>query len=127
MSFKKYVSFFLLLFISTPLIVFAQNVSKDDWINSLSQCESQGRPNITILDSNDKYSFGEYQFQFSTFSVYAKMYKILPEDMSDGDILLLIHNSYIQRALARDMLDDGLSYNWKICTKKIGPYPVEGS
>lgn len=105
-----------------PALVHASD--KDDWIEKLSMCESRGRSNIKILDSNNKYSYGELQFQLDTFIYFGKKYDILPDEFTRKESLLLIHNSGVQKAIAREMLDDGLSYHWLNCVKKIGKYPL---
>ena len=105
-----------------PFIVSASD--KDDWIEKLSMCESRGRSHITILDSNNKYSYGELQFQLDTFIYYGKKYEILPKEFTRKESLLLIHNSGVQKAIAREMLDDGLSGHWLNCVRKIGKYPL---
>lgn len=106
-----------------PFAIRAQ--SKDEWIASLHYCESQDRDYITILDTNNKYSYGGLQFQFDTFYNFGKQYNILPDELTRKEALLLIHNPFIQKAIAREMLDDGLWRNWKNCTLKIGAYPLE--
>lgn len=106
-----------------PIISFAQN--KDEWIENLHQCESGGRNEITILDSNNEYSFGGLQFQLSTWMSFGKLYGILPQEFTNKEGLLLIHSYSVQKAIAKEMLDDKLSYHWKNCRDKIGyNYPV---
>lgn len=98
-----------------------------NWMFQLSKCESGDRPDITVLDSNNRYSYGLFQFQFSTFMNFGKQYGILPQSLSDSEGLLLIHNPFIQRGIAEAMLDDRLSYHWLNCRNKIGvPYPING-
>lgn len=109
----------ILLFVFLlPLVSFAK--SQDEWLDSLSQCESGGRENITVLDSNNRYSYGILQFQLNTFIGYGKQYGILPQEFTRHESLLLIHNPFVQRAIAREMLSDGLSYHWKNCAIRIG-------
>lgn len=116
----KYILLCFLLVL--PSFGFAQ--SKEVWIESLHQCESQGRDEITVLDSNHKYSYGGLQFQLDTFMSFGKLYNILPEELTNKEGLLLIHTFSIQKAIAREMLDDGLQKNWLNCVKKIGYYPL---
>lgn len=92
----------------------------DGWLDRLSNCESGGRSQITILDSNNKYSYGEFQFQLETFMKYGKQYGILPDEFTNNEGLLIIHNSSVQRAIAQHMIDDGLTYHWKNCVRKLG-------
>lgn len=113
----------ILLVVFLPLCTYAS--PQDIWIDSLIQCESQGRENITILDSNNKYSYGIMQFQLYTFLGFGKKYGILPMEFTEAEGRLLIHNTYVQKAIAKEMLNDGLSYHWKNCARKIGyDYPM---
>lgn len=97
---------------------------QDRWIESLVKCESGGKEYITVLDTNNKYSYGILQFQFATFMGFGKLYGILPQEFTNEEGLLLIHNPYVQRAIAREMLDDGLQRHWLNCVKVIGSYPL---
>ena len=107
-----------------PLIVSAG--SKDAWIEKLHVCEN--RDNVEkILDTNNKYSYAYLMFQLDTFYGFGKQYGFFPEGFTREEARLMIHIPSLQRAIAREMLDDGLSYHWKTCAsivvKKIGPYP----
>jgi len=91
--------------------------AKDVWINDLAICESRNR-DVTILDSNNKYSYGPLQFQMSTWLSYGKPF---------GATKANIHDTMLQHQVARSMLDAGLQYNWKTCAAKVkkmyGTYP----
>lgn len=98
---------------------------KDVWLGKLRYCESQNRDHITVMDTNNKYSYGGLQFQLETFMGFGKQYGILPKELTNEEGLLLIHNPYIQRGIALEMLNDNLSYHWKNCRDKIGyAYPL---
>lgn len=101
----------------TAAISYTQD-GKDLWINDLAICES-GYRDITILDSNHKYSYGILQFQMATWVSYGKPFGATVENIHDKDL---------QHEVARSMLDQGLNYNWKTCsakvTKKYGAYPL---
>lgn len=113
----------MVLFFS-PCLSLASS-AQDVWIEALHQCESQGRDSITVLDSNNKYSYGGLQFQLGTFMSFGKKYNILPKEFTEAEGKLLIHNISVQRAIAKEMLDDKLSYHWANCVRKIGrPYPL---
>lgn len=84
-------------------------------IAELAKCESSGRPNIKILDSNGKYSYGLYQFQLDTFYRFGKQYNILPNDLELKEAENLIYDPEIQTKLASRMLQDGLWRNWYNC------------
>lgn len=91
--------------------------SKDVWINDLAICESQNK-DITILDSNDQYSYGPLQFQMNTWIPQGKLF---------GATASNIHDASLQHQVARSMLDAGMQSRWLTCarivTKKYGPYP----
>ena len=83
-------------------------------IDSLVACESGGRWNIRVLDTNGRYSYSGLQFQLDTFIRYNKVYKVLP-DMEDGEALNAIYDEWTQRELAYHILKDGGHYNWRNC------------
>lgn len=115
------------LFFITPFTIYAQT-AQEKWIEGLHQCESGGKDDITVLDSNNKYSYGGLQFQLATFMGMGKLYGILPLELTDKEGLLLIHNFYIQKGIAKAMLDDGGDYHWKNCRDKyLGKYPIWGT
>lgn len=117
----------LFLVVFLPLSVFAET-SQEQWIEALHQCESQGRDYITILDTNNKNSYGGLQYQLDTFMGFGKQYGILPESFTNKEGLLLIHNISVQKAIARRMLDDGLERHWLNCVKRIGySYPIQNA
>jgi len=89
------------------------------FLDKLAMCESSNRPNIIVLDSNNKYSYGLYQFQETTFLQYAKKYGYIKYS-EDGEILNIIHDPILQRNVARRMyLDEIADRHWVVCTQKI--------
>jgi hypothetical protein len=96
------------------------------WLFALEWCESRGDTNIKIIDSNNKFSYGAFQFQMDTFLMYGKKYGILSEEitpeMAENG---LIYDYDIQKTIARKMIEDGLGYHWKICYQKLGKYPMD--
>lgn len=89
------------------------------WMDSLSSCESEGSTTIRILDTNDHYSYGKYQYQMSTWLDYS----FLGATSSD------IYNGDLQDTITRYILDtNGYRGYWDICgavvTKKYGAYPL---
>lgn len=117
-----YTKLIVLLVLILPGVAFAS--AQDTWIEALHQCESDGKDTITVLDSNNKYSYGGLQFQLDTFMSYGKKYNILPKEFTVTEGRLFIHNYFVQKAIAKEMLNDGLSSHWRNCTRKIGPYPM---
>jgi hypothetical protein len=89
----------------------------DDWLVSLEHCESGGREDIVILDTNNRYSYSCLQFQERTFNHYTARY-----GFEDYDIMNCEH----QKDVANEMLKENYN-NWRhwfnCSTKKIGlPY-----
>lgn len=87
----------------------------DTWLDRLEGCESEHR-DVTVMDTNGKYSYGWLQFQQSTFDTYGKIY-FLPHSN--------IHSRDQQYAIAEKMIADGLWRHWYNCTIKIGLPLVE--
>jgi hypothetical protein len=89
----------------------------DDWLADLEHCESSGREDIVILDTNNRYSYSCLQFQERTFNHYTARY-----GFEDYDIMNCEH----QKDVANEMLKENYN-NWRhwfnCSTKKIGlPY-----
>lgn len=85
----------------------------------LSKCESNNNPNIVIVDTNGKKSYGKYMFQLQTFYNFGKKYKLIPHDASLKDAENMILDPLLQEQIATKMLKDGLWYHWKNCLKDI--------
>lgn len=92
---------------------------KDVWINNLAICETRNR-DVTVLDSNHKYSYGPLQFQMATWLSSGKPFGATADN---------IHDSMLQHKVARAMLDNGMQSRWLTCarivTKKYGAYPKD--
>jgi hypothetical protein len=89
------------------------------WIDHIAWCETQMR-DVTILDSNRRYSYGWLQFQMGTWLSFGKSF---------GASRKNIHDFILQQQVARDMLDKGMENQWYHCSKKIiktyGSYPLQ--
>jgi len=121
-----YVIFAFCVSIFVGHITYAQSI-QDKWIDELHICEN--RDDVEkILDTNGKYSYGAFMFQLDTFWGFGKQYGFFPKDFTKAEARLLIHVDSLQRAIAKEMLEDGLDYHWKNCRdKKIGRrYPISG-
>ena len=81
----------------------------DQQLIALEQCESGGK-DITILDTNNRYSHGWFQFQTATFNKYGELYN-LPHDN--------IHSRVEQYEIAKAIIFDGGWRNWYNCGKTI--------
>jgi hypothetical protein len=105
--------------LSAPLAQAAELAPQTIWMNSLSNCESMGSTTIKVLDTNDYYSYGKYQFQIKTWLRYSDMFGTTPENIYSGEL---------QDTVAQYILDNGGVSNWWICghrvSSKLGPYPV---
>ncbi len=73
---------------------------------------------VTVLDTNGKYSYAFFQFQMSTWLSYGKEFGATREN---------IHDYFLQMKVARSMLDNGGQSHWRNCAEKVrkmyGPYP----
>ncbi|MEK7608179.1 MAG: hypothetical protein AAB495_01225 [Patescibacteria group bacterium] len=108
-----------------PSIQIQEAQELDRWIERLILLESEGRTNITILDVNNKHSFGCLQFQKATFVSYGKRYGLLG---SSDDVMKKIYDCELQKKLAKRMIEES-HRNWRhwytsVQVKKLGPPPV---
>ena len=97
----------------SPSTAFSDTVQQPDpqliWIHQLEKCEDPtGNPDIKVLDTNDKYSYGVLQFQMSTWLQY----------QSAGTTEQNITDPFLQEKIARIILDAGGWKNWYICGKR---------
>ncbi len=89
-------------------------------IDKLAMCESSGRTDIKILDSNNKYSYGLLQFQEDTFVRYTKKYNFLPE-AEESEYMNFIYDGEYQKRLANEILKEPKGiYNWYNCGVRFG-------
>src|SRR3990167_5590597 len=114
----KYKLLFLAVLFLLPF--FSYDSTKEEWIDKLHNCEN--RDDVEkILDTNDKYSYGHLMFQLDTFYGFGKKYGFFPKGFTREEARLMIHVPSLQKAIAREMLENGLDYHWKNCRdKKIG-------
>jgi len=101
-------------------------VLKEDVLNRLMACESAGYSEddgIVILDSNDKHSFGQFQFQKKTIQHY--MDKLYGQKVTGKEAVLLALDTARARSLAEDIIwkEEGGIFNWENCAKKTGIVP----
>jgi len=98
-----------------PIITHRQDL----FLGLLEWCESGGRPNIKILDSNNKYSYGSFMFQMDTWLKYGKQYQLIPNDISPAQAEKDIFDYETQKKIANRMLIDKLGDNWRHCYNAI--------
>ena len=78
------------------------------WMTALHECENPH--NIPkILDSNNRYSYGRYEWQMRSWLNYKA------QGATKNNIL----NDAMQDKITRYVLDNGGERNWKICSKKV--------
>lgn len=96
-----------------PLITHKQEV----WLHTLEFCESRGREQVKIMDSNNRYSYGVLMFQMETFIREGKKYGILDENLTTKEAEKLIFSKDLQESIAHNMLLNGGERNWYNCWK----------
>ena len=92
------------------------------WLFRLSVCESNGRADIKVLDTNNRFSHGALQFQWPTWAGYAS--KVFTE-AEEQELWNLIYDKDAQMAVAEYMVKENYENwrHWKVCTKKVGLPP----
>jgi len=90
-------------------------------IEDLAFCESSGREDIKIVDTNGWYSYSCLQFQFPTFKQYVRRYGLLP-DATDEELMNMIGDCEFQKELAYRMIseDSGNWSHWVRCSERLG-------
>lgn len=92
----------------------------EDILPILSKCESNNNPNIVIMDTNKRKSYGKYMFQLKTFYTFGKKYKLIPHDASLGDAENMILDPLLQEQIATKMLQEKNGWrHWFHCLKDI--------
>lgn len=98
------------------------NTPQTEYLAQLAKCESGIRSDIKVWDVGS-YSYSMFQFKMGTFIQYGKKYNLIPYDISDKELELLIMRPSLQLELAKKMLTDGGEHHWKTCTTRIGEFP----
>lgn len=90
-------------------------------IEELAMCESSGRENVKIVDTNGWYSHSCLQFQFPTFEQYVKRYNMLP-DAEYEDLVNMIGDCEFQKELAYKMISESPDNwaHWEVCSRRLG-------
>lgn len=107
----------------TSIVAETEPTPIDVWLDKLAMCESGGRADIKILDSNKKWSYGILQYQRQTFIAYTRKYNLLPS-AEDDEIMNFIYDPDYQKMLAKKMIMDGGAHHWRNCVNKIGKPPI---
>lgn len=85
----------------------------------LAACESGFRP-VVITDTNGKLSYNWFQFQMGTFKSFGESSGILPKGLTQKEIRILLDNPWVQAAITRWALDNGLARHWLNCSRATG-------
>ena len=114
------------VFAQTPVVEeeeeYAERTPKDElnhFLDYLSMCESENKPHIRVLDTNDIYSVGMYQFQHPI--VYDYFQKVKGEKITYEEFLELAYDPVKSRELARYIIENNFQqgkYNWANCYHK---------
>ncbi len=96
-----------------------KNGTLDILLDDLAYCESTGRDNFRIVDSNGWYSYSTYQFQMPTWKAYAAEVFL---EADDADLENLIWGGEDQRKVAKYMLESNPENwrHWRTCGKLVG-------
>ncbi len=115
----------LIIFCTHIALMPSEKTEKTDYhleayLSAIEFCETSGYREIVRLDSNNKLSYGAFQFQFDTFKRYGQQYGFIDKEATDAEIKEMIMDYDLQRSIAREMVKNGLDRtNWKICYKKL--------
>lgn len=93
------------------------NIAQMIYLAELAKCESGGKTDIKVLDTNGYYSYGAFQYQLNTWLVQSKNYGLdyIKKDIFDLDK---------QVKLTHLLLSDKQYFHWKTCNNRIGrDYP----
>ena len=92
------------------------------YLQDLAQCESGGRPDIKILDTNNYYSYGKYQYQLATWKKYGIEFGYFEKDISDAEARKHIYKEWLQDDMTlRIFLNYPEAWRmWYNCSKKVG-------
>lgn len=97
---------------------------KDEVLDGLQKCESGGRKEedgIVVLDSNDKGSYGPFQWQRTSYMHYYE--KMTGQKISGRDAIIHALQTDKARALAEYVIFEtpaGVSKDWVICSRNYG-------
>jgi len=81
----------------------------DIWIDKLEK--EEGCPDVGLVDSNGKLSYGPLCFQGETFVAYAKKYNLIPQ-AEPAELMNFVSDEYYQKKLARLMVEENYE-NWR--------------
>jgi hypothetical protein len=95
-------------------------------VDDLAQkCETKGIPEgrrngVTVMDTNDRYSRGQWQFQTATVQYYYE--KFYAKDITVDEAILIAHTEDKARQLAYDIIweEVGGVWNWRNCADRLG-------
>ena len=87
-------------------------------LEKLAKCESSNNPLVVILDSNNRYSYGLFQYQWLTWKSKMKEYQLAPY-ADDADLMNLIFDRNTQIRLTLLILRNEVEgwQHWYNCLK----------
>lgn len=114
---------FLVLLLTTSynpsVLTVPETTPQEIWMSKLADCESGASTTMRTWDTNNRWSIGKYQYQFSTWAKYSVRFGTTRENITDGDL---------QDKVTRYILDTKGWQDWVTCgaktVKKLGAYPV---
>lgn len=92
-----------------PSAEIATSTKQEIWQAALAECESGGRTDIKVMDVNNKYSHGKYQYQMGTWLAYAHK----------GATKENIFDEQAQDAITLHILRTKGDRDWINCSKKV--------
>ena len=97
-----------LMTIPSPILTVPIETPKQIWMDKLHDCENPN--NIPkIIDSNDRYSYGKYEWQMRSWLNYSK----------EGATKENIGDDAMQDKITLYVLQNGGWRNWLICSERI--------
>lgn len=104
------------------------SAAANEWIDSLQWCESRDDPTqINEVDRDGTPSYYAFQFKPGTFRLFGEAYGVIEKDLPEGEIMELMKDTDIQRAIVGFMVLDPTT-NWEQqfpdCVRRLGRPPM---
>jgi hypothetical protein len=92
---------------------------KDELVNDIMLCESQGRDGIIVFDTNNEASIGSMQFQRKTVQYYTKKFGGGDIDQASAIAVAIDHEKAHDLAERIIFTENGGWKNWYNCGVKV--------
>lgn len=103
--------------LTVPVVMAAEISPQEVWMKALASCESNGNDKAKVLDTNNLYSRGRYQYQMHTWLKYQFL----------GTTRQNIFDAALQDMVTKYILDTRGDADWYNCSKTVrvslGDYP----